>query len=84
MDHMHPLRTYDITTAKQSISTNVNIWGALYFSPVPLSIFRSNSKFDENSKHSGVKYTDGRQADNDRVFQSSGEGAGRSHEELRH
>ena len=25
--------------------------------PVPLSIFRSNSKFDENSKHSGVKYT---------------------------
>ena len=24
--------------------------------PVPLSIFRSNSKFDENSKHSGVKY----------------------------
>ena len=25
--------------------------------PVPLSIFRSNSKFDENSKHSNVKYT---------------------------
>ena len=25
--------------------------------PVPLSIFRSNSKFDENSKHSSVKYT---------------------------
>ena len=25
--------------------------------PVPLSIFRSNSKFDENSKHSRVKYT---------------------------
>ena len=24
--------------------------------PVPLSIFRSNSKFDENSKHSSVKY----------------------------
>ena len=28
-----------------------------YLAPVPLSIFRSNSKFDENSKHSGVKYT---------------------------
>ena len=25
--------------------------------PVPLSIFRSNSKFDENSKHSSIKYT---------------------------
>ena len=25
--------------------------------PVPLSIFRSNSKFDENSKHYNVKYT---------------------------
>ena len=25
--------------------------------PVPLSIFRSNSKFDENSKHSSVNYT---------------------------
>ena len=25
--------------------------------PVPLSIFRSNSKFDENSKDSNVKYT---------------------------
>ena len=25
--------------------------------PVPLSIFRPNSKFDENSKHSSVKYT---------------------------
>ena len=25
--------------------------------PVPLSIFRSNSKFEENSKHSSVKYT---------------------------
>ena len=25
--------------------------------PVPLSIFWSNSKFDENSKHSSVKYT---------------------------
>ena len=25
--------------------------------PVPLSIFRSNSKFDENSKHSSVRYT---------------------------
>ena len=25
--------------------------------PVPLSIFRSNSKFDENSKHSSVQYT---------------------------
>ena len=25
--------------------------------PVPLSIFRSNSKFEENSKHSTVKYT---------------------------
>ena len=25
--------------------------------PVPLSIFRSNSKFDENSKHSSAKYT---------------------------
>ena len=25
--------------------------------PVPLRIFRSNSKFDENSKHSSVKYT---------------------------
>ena len=25
--------------------------------PVPLSIFRSNSKFDESSKHSSVKYT---------------------------
>ena len=24
--------------------------------PVPLCIFRSNSKFDENSKHSSVKY----------------------------
>ena len=24
---------------------------------VPISIFRSNSKFDENSKHSSVKYT---------------------------
>ena len=29
----------------------------LYLAPVPLSIFRSNSKFDENSKHSSVKYT---------------------------
>ena len=28
-----------------------------YLAPVPLSIFRSNSKFDENSKHSSVKYT---------------------------
>ena len=30
---------------------------SLYLAPVPLSIFRSNSKFDENSKHSSVKYT---------------------------
>ena len=29
----------------------------LHLAPVPLSIFRSNSKFDENSKHSSVKYT---------------------------
>ena len=29
----------------------------LYLAPVPLSIFRSNSKFDEISKHSSVKYT---------------------------
>ena len=28
-----------------------------YLAPVPLSIFRSNSKFDENSKHSSVTYT---------------------------
>ena len=28
-----------------------------HLAPVPLSIFRSNSKFDENSKHSSVKYT---------------------------
>ena len=28
-----------------------------YQAPVPLSIFRSNSKFDENSKHSSVQYT---------------------------
>ena len=28
-----------------------------YQAPVPLSIFRSNSKFDEISKHSSVKYT---------------------------
>ena len=28
-----------------------------FLAPVPLSIFRSNSKFDENSKHSSVKYT---------------------------
>ena len=29
----------------------------MYLAPVPLSIFRSNSKFDENSKHSSVQYT---------------------------
>ena len=29
----------------------------LDLAPVPLSIFRSNSKFDENPKHSSVKYT---------------------------
>ena len=28
-----------------------------FLAPVPLSIFRSNSKFDEKSKHSSVKYT---------------------------
>ena len=53
-----------------SIVRNINIW-ANYFllltawsnqpaiilkAPVPLSIFRSNSKFDENSKHSSVKW----------------------------
>ena len=27
-----------------------------YLAPVPLSIFRSNSKFDENSEHSSVKF----------------------------
>ena len=31
--------------------------GIWHLAPVPLSIFRSNSKFDENSKHSSVKYT---------------------------
>ena len=30
---------------------------ATVLAPVPLSIFRSNLKFDENSKHSSVKYT---------------------------
>ena len=38
-----------------------SLWGlcmiSLHQAPVPLSIFRSNSKFDENSKHSSVKYT---------------------------
>ena len=29
----------------------------VFLAPVPLSIFRSNSKFDENSKHLSVKYT---------------------------
>ena len=29
----------------------------LVLAPVPLSIFRSNSKFDENSERSSVKYT---------------------------
>ena len=33
------------------------VWTSFVQAPVPLSIFRSNSKFDENSKHSSVKYT---------------------------
>ena len=33
------------------------IYDFFLLAPVPLSIFRSNSKFDENSKHPGVKYT---------------------------
>ena len=32
----------------------IHMWNQ---APVPLSIFRSTSKFDENSKHSSVKYT---------------------------
>ena len=32
-------------------------WNVLMPGARPLSIFRSNSKFDENSKHSSVKYT---------------------------
>ena len=31
--------------------------GTTVQAPVPLNIFRSNSKFEENSKHSSVKYT---------------------------
>ena len=34
-----------------------SLWHNFVLAPVPLSIFRSNSKFDENSKHSSVKYT---------------------------
>ena len=39
----------------QNTARDVNLGRQL--APVPLSIFRSNSKFDENSKHSSVKYT---------------------------
>ena len=37
--------------------TGIGISPELGQAPVLLSIFRSNSKFDENSKHSSVKYT---------------------------
>ena len=40
---------------KKLTEIHVTIW--CHQAPVPLSIFRSNSKFDENSKHSSVKYT---------------------------
>ena len=42
--------TYLLTSAKTPLRQTAH-------APVPLSIFRSNSKFDENSKHSSVKYT---------------------------
>ena len=35
----------------------LSILSTLYLAPVPLSIFRSNSKFDENSERSSFKYT---------------------------
>ena len=41
----------------KTLDIRVGIVTYLFQAPVPLSIFRSNSKFDENSKHSSVKYT---------------------------
>ena len=45
--------------AHPSVASNAHILtnDQLLQAPVPLSIYRSNSKFDENSKHSSVKYT---------------------------
>ena len=60
----------DITENYSDVKANILIWCSFPFegdgnpwtrfqhlAPVPLSIFRSNSKFDENSERSSVKYT---------------------------
>ena len=54
----------DVTHVREMIIPMYRLWydDMVYMdlyvqAPVPLSIFRSNSKFDENSKHSSVKYT---------------------------
>ena len=60
---LHWLQSIILLTANQCLSHHLMdycctvqpvLWDQ---APVPLSIFRSNSKFDENSKHSSVKYT---------------------------
>ena len=45
----HLFRRYDMGWIKE-------VQLSCYLAPVPLSIFRSNSKFDENSKHSSFEY----------------------------
>ena len=47
------------TFSKNNFSTRANYllcWSNPVHAPVPLSIFRSNSKFDENSERSSFKY----------------------------
>ena len=48
MSHLHP--SIHVSPPTRSRLNSIQ-------APVPLSIFRSNSKFDENSKHSNVTYT---------------------------
>ena len=45
------------TVIKVSNWNHLVLYMCNVLAPVPLSIFRSNSKFDENSKHSSVTYT---------------------------
>ena len=62
--HLHQGWEYntDGTFRKYNVTKIINMFKwhlchMMHQAPVPLSIFRSNSKFDENSKHSSVKYT---------------------------
>ena len=56
-DHFEPEKSSTWSPGSTVDTVSYPLFTFQVLAPVPLSIFRSNSKFDENSKHSSVKYT---------------------------